>query len=62
MKDLMKVAAMKKHTMKNNIMFIQKRKNQEKIKKIYYHDIDGGYDDVDDNIDNYMDDKELSFS
>ena len=43
-------------------MFIQKRKNQEKIKKIYYHVIDGGYDDVDDNIDNYMDDKELSFS
>ena len=29
-KDLMKAAAMKKQTMKKNIMLIQKRKNQEK--------------------------------
>ena len=49
-KDLMKAAAMKKQTMKKNIMLIQKRKNQEKK---YYDDIDDDYDDIDGDIEDY---------
>ena len=52
----MKVAAMKKQTMKKNIMFIQKRKTKKKILWC----IDGNYDDVDDDIDDYADDEEFS--
>ena len=39
-----------------------KKKKPRKNKKIYYDGIDDDNDDVDDNIDNYMDDKKLSFS
>ena len=53
----MKVVAMKKQMMKKNIMFIRKRKNQEKK---YCDDIDADYDDVNDDIDDYADDKEFS--
>ena len=53
----MKVVAMKKQMMKKNIMFIRKRKNQEKK---YCDDTDADYDDVNDDIDDYADDKEFS--
>ena len=57
----MKVAAMKKQTMKK-ILCLSKKQKTKKNKKTYYDNIDGDYDGVDDNIDIYTDDKELSFS
>ena len=39
-----------------------KNKKPRKNKKTYYDNVDGDYDDVDDNIDNHTDDKELLFS
>ena len=46
----------------NEKIVYPKNKKPRKNKKTYYDNVDGDYDDVDDNIDNHTDDKELLFS